>query len=193
MIPDRPVDPNRPVGARSYLARTFVECNGLQRCFFVIVYGLKQCFVIGEYREGISTNIGLRRRSARVRCFAVAREGTCTGKNILTIMRREPQRPVERAWTRDSGLPGRMTFILPIQSDLREHFEVGIQQLFLGCESDTPFSWSKLSSWSSIEPVQHSAVFDLLFLPPFQRDPDIGNLGFAGVGLAQHVGEQLAR
>lgn len=94
--------------ADGYLARGFVERNGLERLVVVIVYGLQEGIGVTKDRKGVACDVGLDdKKPSQQTTPRVLRDPT------LTVTRRESQQPVARAWSWDSGFPGRTTFILP--------------------------------------------------------------------------------
>src|SRR6478609_8266122 len=59
LVPKGFVDAHGAVCADGYLARGFVEGDGLERLLVVIVYGLKKGVGVTEYRKGIACDVGL--------------------------------------------------------------------------------------------------------------------------------------
>lgn len=99
------------------LARGFVERNGLEGLVVVIVYGLEEGVGVTEDRKGVACDVGLDDNQQTT--------PSVLGDPSLTVTRRESQQPVARAWSWDSGFPGRTTFILPACWSMERwaHFE----------------------------------------------------------------------
>ncbi len=110
----RLIDAYNTRSADGYLSRCLVQGNGLEWFLIVVVVNcLEKEFGIAQDGEGVAGNVGLGgtvRVSVDVQFDLSFQQRKSAG---LTVMRRESQNPDARAWRRDSGLPGRITFILP--------------------------------------------------------------------------------